>query len=267
MSKLYIVGTPIGNLEDITLRALKTLKEVDIVASEDTRHTSILLQKYDIKKPLVSYYKQKENEMADKICDMISEGKNVALVTDAGMPAISDPGAILVRKARSKGLDIEVVPGPTAVCSAVALAGLKGRGFIFVGFLPEKKKDKDEILDSVKVSGMPIVFYVAPHDLSETLSYLHEKLGDRPVYACKELTKIHETVYSGTLGEIEIESEKGEFVVIVDENTETDKKDIVELIEEVNILVKKGTTKKDALKSVADKYGVSKNLLYAEYHK
>ncbi len=266
MSKLYIVGTPIGNLEDITLRALRILKEVDIIASEDTRHTRILLDRYDIRKPLISYYKQKENEGSDEICEMIAEGKNVALVTDAGMPAVSDPGAGLVRKARERGLETEVVPGPTAVCSAVALSGLKGNGFCFLGFLPEKKKERDLLLDGVKNIDVPLVFYVAPHDIESTLSYLYEKLGRRRVYACKELTKLHETVYEGYLGELAIDSPRGEFVLVTDVKEETETPDIEKLVEEVDALVLDGVTKKDALKIVAEKYSVSKNVLYNAYH-
>lgn len=266
MSKLYIVGTPIGNLEDITLRALRVLKEVDVIASEDTRHTRILLDRYDIRKPLISYYKQKENEGSDKICDLIAEGKNVALVTDAGMPAISDPGAVLVRKVREKGLEAEVVPGPTAVCSAVALAGLTGRGFCFLGFLPEKKKDRDRLLDSVKDIDVPLAFYVAPHDMESTTAYLYEKLGRRRVYACKELTKLHETVYAGYLGELSIEDPRGEFVLITDEKDSPDTPDMAAMVAEVDELVADGTSKKDALKIIADKYSVSKNLLYNAYH-
>lgn len=266
MSKLYIVGTPIGNLEDITLRALRVLKEVDVIASEDTRHTRILLDRYDIRKPLISYYKQKENEGSDEICDLIADGKNVALVTDAGMPAVSDPGAVLVRKVRERGLDAEVVPGPTAVCSAVALSGLTGRGFCFLGFLPDKKKERDKLLDSVKSIDVPLVFYVAPHDMEATLCYLYEKLGRRRAYACKELTKLHETVYTGYLGELAIEDPRGEFVLITDEPEAREMPDTAAMVEEVDALVAEGTSKKDALKIIADKYAVSKNLLYNAYH-
>ncbi len=266
MSKCYLVGTPIGNLDDMTFRGVETLKSVDIIASEDTRHTRILLNHYGIKKPLISYYKHKEEEGAQEIISLLREGKSVALVTDAGMPSVSDPGAVLVRALRENGLDLTVVPGPTAIASAIALAGLKSTGFLFLGFLPEKKKDKDILVKNADAANQPIVLYVAPHDIQDTLGYLYEILGDRKVYIVKEITKLHEKVYTGRLGDIEVDNYKGEFVFIIDKR---DKEVVVDMsiyVTEVNTLIKNGTSKKDAVKLVSKMRGVSKNTLYELVH-
>ncbi len=266
MSICYLVGTPIGNLEDITFRAVETLRSVDVIASEDTRHTRILLNHYNIKKPLISYYKHKEEEGAKEIIGLLDEGKSVALVTDAGMPSVSDPGAVLVRVLRDSGHKVTVVPGPTAVASAIALAGLKSNGFIFLGFLPEKKKDKDTVLKEADGANQPMVLYVAPHDVQDTLGYLYELFGSRNIYVIKEITKMYEKVYTGRLGDIEIDNLKGEFVFIIDKK---DKEEVVDMslyVAEVNELIKNGTSKKDAVKLVAKMRGVSKNTLYDLVH-
>ncbi len=266
MSTLYLVGTPIGNLEDMTYRGVETLKSVDVIASEDTRHTRILLSHYDIKKPLISYYKQKEVEGTEEIIRLLDQGKAVALVTDAGMPAVSDPGAVLVRTLREKGYAVTVVPGPTAVTSAVALSGLKSNGFLFLGFLPEKNKDRDRLLIDATKSNQPIVIYVAPHDVQETLGYLYDKLGSRKVHVIKEITKVHETVYSGRLGDIAVDNLRGEFVFVIDVEDEDTVVDMTALIEEVTDLIKNGISKKDAVKIVSKEHGVSKNVLYDAVH-
>ncbi len=266
MSTLYLVGTPIGNLEDMTYRGVETLKSVDVIASEDTRHTKILLNHYGIKKPLISYYKQKEEEGAREIMALMDEGKDVALVTDAGMPSVSDPGAVLVRVLREGGYKVTVVPGPTAVASAIALAGLRSTGFLFLGFLPDKKKDRDKLVDNANKCCQPIVLYVAPHDVQATLGYLYGKLGSRNVYVIKEITKIYETVYTGRLGDISIDNLKGEFVFIIDVMDKPRELDMAELVDKVEELIKNGTSKKDAVKLVATEYSVSKNALYEAVH-
>ncbi len=266
MSTLYLVGTPIGNLADMTYRGVETLKNVDVIASEDTRHTRILLNHYGIKKPLISYYKHKEEEGAQEIMALLDDGKDVALVTDAGMPSVSDPGAVLVRALREHGYNMAVVPGPTAVASAVALAGLKSNGFAFIGFLPEKTKDKDRVIERADTSCLPIVLYVAPHDVQDTLGYLYSKLGSRNIYVVKEITKIHETVYTGRLGDINVDNLRGEFVFIVDVKDQDDTPSLEVLVAEVEDLIKNGTSKKDAVKMVAKARGVSKNALYDAVH-
>lgn len=262
MSKCYVVGTPIGNLGDITLRALETLKSVDVIASEDTRHTAILLNKYGIKKPLISYYKQKEREGAAEISERIKGGQNVALVTDAGMPSVSDPGAVLIRVLREENIPVEIVPGPSAVTSAVALAGLRGNGFVFLGFLPEKKSACDELIAGAKGSGLPIVVFSAPHDLEKRLAYLYEKLGAREVYVVKEMTKLHETVYSGRLGEVCVDNVKGEFVIVVDAPDEQSETFSDTPYDAVLKLVECGMSKNEAIKAVAGERGIKKNELY-----
>lgn len=258
---LYVVGTPIGNLSDITLRALDTLKAVDLIACEDTRHTRILLDRYQIKKPLVSYYKQKEREGTERIVEELESGKNVALVTDAGTPCISDPGAILVAKCIELGLSVESVPGPSAVATAMSVAGIYSPRFAFIGFLPEKTSDKNELMDEVKSYNIPTVYYCAPHDLERVIAYLYEKLGDRPLTVVKELTKLHETVYKGTLSNIEITNDKGEFVLIV-EPVEVEKDDI-DLEAELKKLMDEGLSKSEATKRVSKEYNIPKNEVYA----
>ncbi len=258
---LFVVGTPIGNLSDITLRALETLKSVDIIACEDTRHTRILLDRYEIKKPLFSYYKQKEREGTEKIVEMLEAGSNVALVTDAGTPCISDPGAVLVAKCIELGLKVESVPGPSAVATAMSVAGIYSPRFAFIGFLPEKTSEKNKLMEEVKGYNIPTIYYCAPHDLERTISYLYEQLGDRPLTVVKELTKLFETVYKGTLGNIEILNDKGEFVLIVEPLEE--EKGEVDLKGELVALIESGMTKSEAVKTLSKRLGIPKNEVYA----
>ena len=258
---LYLVGTPIGNLGDITLRALETLKEVDVIACEDTRHTLAMLNKYEIKKPLMSYYKQKEKEGTEQIKNLLDEGKNVALVTDAGMPCISDPGSVLVRDLYENGYAYTVVPGVTAITGAAALVGTEN-GFAFVGFLPEKAKEKKKTIDEVRNLQRPFALYCAPHDVNDTLAFLYGELGSRTVYLVKEITKIYETVTKGTLGEIIVDNPKGEYVIFVEpQDEEKEKTD-----EEIAALLKKeisaGMDKKTAVKKVTESYDLPKNRVY-----
>lgn len=260
--KLYLVGTPIGNLSDITLRALETLKTVDIIACEDTRHTLALLNRYEIKKPLVSYYKHKEKEGTEKIVGLLEEGKTVALVTDAGMPCVSDPGAILVKRLYELGYDYTVVPGASAVVCAAALSGTE-KGFTFLGFLPEKKSLRDEAVEKIADLPHTTFIYAAPHDVNDILEYLYEKLGDREICIVKEITKIYESVVKGTLSKTRVENPKGEFVIGIEPKNEiaeipTDEK----IIEEIKKEILSGTAKKEAVKIVAEKLKVSKNTVY-----
>ena len=232
-----------------------------MIACEDTRHTRILLDRYEIKKPLVSYYKQKEREGTEKIVEELERGVNVALVTDAGTPCISDPGAILVAKCIELGIEVQSVPGPSAVATAMSVAGVYSPRFAFIGFLPEKKGDKDKLIDEIKGYDLPLVFYCAPHDLDRVIGYLYEKMGDRPLTVVKELTKLHETVYKGRLGNIEILNDKGEFVLIV-EPLQKEEKDI-DVEGELRALIEGGTSKKEAVKMVSIKYNLPKNDVYA----
>jgi 16S rRNA (cytidine1402-2'-O)-methyltransferase len=260
----YLVGTPIGNLKDITLRALEILKTVDAIACEDTRKASVLLNAYDIKKPLIRYDMHREYEGTAAILRLLDENRSVALISDAGMPGISDPGAVLVRRLRAGGYKVESVPGPTAVATAVSLAGLTQNGYVFAGFLPEKRRERDRITERLKNLPFPLVFYCAPHDLDDTLSYLYEKLGIRKLCVVKELTKLFETVYEGELGSIEIGNKKGEFVLIVDGASEggsapTDT-DVETMLKD---LINGGMSKSEAVKYVAKATNLPKNDIYA----
>lgn len=263
MAKLYIVGTPIGNLQDVTLRALDTLKSVDVIACEDTRHSLPFLQKFDIKARLIAYHKFNENECSDYLISLIEEGKNVALITDAGMPSISDPGAELVAKCHERGVDVETVPGPTAVATAIAYSGIKASGFTFIGFLPEKKADKVALLSKASLAGLPIVLYVAPHDLKKTAAVILDVLGDRNVYVVRELTKIHECVTKTTLANFECE-ERGEIVMIVDAKQSENPLNSLTVPEHVMHYVNLGVDKKEAVKIVAQDRGIPKNEVYQQ---
>ncbi|NCA66965.1 MAG: 16S rRNA (cytidine(1402)-2'-O)-methyltransferase [Clostridia bacterium] len=257
---LYLVGTPIGNLKDITGRALETLAAVDYIACEDTRHSGMMLNHYGIKKPLISYYKHREQESSERILGLLKEGKNVAIISDAGMPCISDPGSVLVAKAREEGCEICVIPGPSAVVSAVTLAGISG-GFVFLEFLAEKTKDRKAQLEPFINSPLPLVMYCSPHDLDKTLNYLSETLGDRKLQIVKEITKIYEGVEITTLAIGTQRDKKGEYVLIVegkDNKFCTDLSVEDQLIE----LMGSGLCKKDAIKKVAEQRKVKKDDIY-----
>lgn len=258
---LYLVGTPIGNLKDLTERAKETLAMVDYVACEDTRRTLILMNALGLKKPLISYYKQKEREGAEKIVSLLKEGKNVALVSDAGMPVISDPGAILVRRAREEGLPIETVPGPTAVTTAAALAGVDA-GFVFLGFLPEKASERKRRLAPFVSSPIPLVFYAGPHDVKELIAYLYETLGERKAYLAKELTKLHEKLIEITLSEGYPEEARGEYVILVEGKKEEAPDLSLSPEEHLARYLAEGMDKKTAIKKVAAERGVPKDEIY-----
>jgi 16S rRNA (cytidine1402-2'-O)-methyltransferase len=214
--KLYVVGTPIGNLGDITLRAIETFKLVDVIACEDTRHTAILLNHLVIKKPLISYHAHSKVTKIDQLVEMLKGGKNIAIVSDAGTPGISDPGGTLVEAAQKKGIDIESIPGVSALTTAVSLSGLNLQEFIFAGFLPHKKGRQTK-LKALAHSGIPVVFYESPYRIKKLLAQITEYFGDREVVVGRELTKKFETIYRGKVADIEGSiKEKGEFVVIVE---------------------------------------------------
>ena len=258
---LYIVGTPIGNLGDITKRAAETLEKADLIACEDTQRTRVLLSALGIRKPLVSYYKHKEQEGAAFLLEKLLAGESVALVSDAGMPVISDPGAILVRKAQEAGVKVETVPGPTAVTTAAALVGIDG-GFTFIGFLPEKTVDKKRKIEPFRTSPLPLIFYVGPHDVKKTVAFLYEELGDRTAYLVKELTKIHEGYITIRLSDGVPEEPRGEYVVIV-EGASTDSP-LLSLSpkEHLAYYLDGGMDKKEAIKKVAAERGVPKDEIY-----
>ncbi len=258
---LYFISTPIGNLKDISFRAIETLKEVDVILCEDTRHSLKLLEHYNIKKPLVSYHKYNEKERLEEIYQMISEGKNIAVISDAGTPVISDPGNVLTTFLRERGVEYSVIPGATAFAPALILSGLSADKFTFIGFLPEKTKDKDALINDYKEVKSTLIFYSAPHDINKDLAYLYTKLGNRKVSVTKEITKLHETTYLGELGSLQIENPKGEFVIVVEGSTKEREFSLTEK-EHIEFYMAKGYSKKDAIKIVATERGVSKNSLY-----
>lgn len=268
MGKLYVVGTPIGNLGDMTYRAVETLESVDFICAEDTRVTAKLLNHFEIKKPLVSYHEHNAHQAGESIVSRILSGENAAIVTDAGMPCISDPGEQLVRLCAERGVKVEVVPGPTAAMSAIAISGLATSRFQFEGFLPVEKKQRHQRLAQVKDSTATLIFYEAPHKLKVTLSDMLNFLGDRKIALCRELTKIHEEVIRTTLSEaVERYSEtepKGEFVLVIEGTSETAVAETVEdALAQVQALVDKGMRGADACKQIAKATGFSKGELYA----
>lgn len=271
MGTLYVIGTPIGNMEDVTLRQLETLKNVDFICAEDTRVTLKLLSRYDIRKPLVSYHEHSGREVADRITERILNGENAGIVTDAGMPCISDPGENLVKICYEKNIDVKVIPGPSAVVSALAISGLNTSRFTFEGFLSVTKKQRFEHLESLRDEQRTMIFYEAPHKLLSTLSDMLDYLGDRKISLCRELTKIYEEVLRMTISEaIEYYAERsprGEYVLVVEGKsyTETNNITVDDAIEEVRKLVENGEKPVNACKTVAKKYGFKKSELYSQF--
>ena len=262
MAKLYVVGTPIGNLQDITLRALETLKAADYIACEDTRTSMVLLNHYDIKKPLIAYHKFNEVSCSEKIIELIQNGSIVCIITDAGMPGISDPGAEVISKCREMGIEIESVPGPTAFATAFALSGIKEPSFTFIGFMPDKYTDKVSVLKKYAHFDNPLIFYVAPHDLANTAKVLYEVLGDRKVWVVREITKMHECVTITSLADFKAE-ERGEIVLIVDgeKNRENPLLDL-SIEDHIKHYLDLGIDKKEVVKMVASERGLAKNDVY-----
>ncbi len=269
---LYIIGTPIGNMEDITLRQLRMLEEVDFICAEDTRVTLKLLNRYEIKKQLVSFHEHSSAADAEQIIGRLAAGESCGVVTDAGMPCISDPGEVLVKLCAEKGIDVKVVPGPSAVVSAVALSGLGARRFMFEGFLPVPKKERAERLELLRGETGLMVFYEAPHKLRQTLGDLAEFFGgDRRIALCRELTKIHEEVLRLTISEAcsyYSENEpKGEFVLVLEgaSGAEDGGITIDQALEQVRRLVDMGERPVDACKAVAKESGLRKSDIYAAF--
>ncbi len=219
--KLYLCATPIGNLGDMTIRGIETLKKVDLIAAEDTRNSIKLLNHFEIKTPMTSYHEYNKIDKAYYLIEQMREGKNVALITDAGMPAISDPGEDLVRICYEQGIEVKVVPGPSAVVSALALSGLSSRRFCFEGFLPHDKKESEAVLKELENESRTIILYEAPHHLLDTLKVLEKTLGKyREIRICREISKRYETVLAGDISKMEehfkINPPKGEFVLVIE---------------------------------------------------
>jgi 16S rRNA (cytidine1402-2'-O)-methyltransferase len=274
--KLYLVATPIGNLDDITIRALNVLKEVDLIAAEDTRHTLGLLNHFEISKPLISYYKEIENTKSDVLLDkIVKENQNVALVSDAGTPGISDPGEVIVKKAIELGIEVIPIPGACAMINALITSGLSTREFTFVGFLSTNAKERKEKLEEIKYEPRTMIFYEAPHKLKETLKVMHDVLGDRKVVLARELTKIHEEFIRGELSTIseQLGDIRGEFVVLVDGSLITKKEKEIEdlnslsLEEHYKYYEDEGLSKKDIIKKIAKDRKKDKNEIYQYFIK
>ena len=275
--KLFLCATPIGNLEDITYRVLRTLKEADLIAAEDTRHTLGLLNHFEIKTPMTSYHEYNKVDKARVLVDKMREGTNIALVTDAGTPGISDPGEELVRQCYEAGIEVTSLPGPAACITALTMSGLPTRRFCFEAFLPAEKADRAErarILEELARETRTIVLYEAPHHLKKTLEDLYGALGDRKISFCRELTKLHETVMQTTLGEAlqyyRENEPRGEYVlVIAGKSIEEVRQEAAAVWESMNIpehmeyYLQQGTAKTEAMKRVAKDRGISKREVYA----
>lgn len=271
--KLYLCATPIGNLEDMTFRAVRILQEVDLIAAEDTRNSIKLLNHFEIKTPMTSYHEYNKIEKAHYLVGQMQEGKNVALITDAGTPGISDPGEDLVRLAYQAGIEVTSLPGACACVTALTLSGLPTRRFCFEAFLPADKKEKQDILEELKTETRTIILYEAPHRLLKTLGELLETLGDRPITLCRELTKRHETAFvttlQGALGFYENREPKGECVIVMEGRSRREMKEEqqksweeMDLQEHMELYLHRGMNQKEAMKAVAKDRGIGKRDVY-----
>ncbi len=270
---LYLCATPIGNLEDITLRVIRTLKEVDLIAAEDTRHSIKLLNHFEIKTPMTSYHEFNKVDKAKYLVEQLLAGQNIALITDAGTPGISDPGEELVKQAYAAGITVTSLPGACAAITALTLSGLSTRRFCFEAFLPPDKKDRQRILNEIKEETRTIILYEAPHRLSKTLKELLDVLGNRDLAVIKELTKKHETIWQTTLIEasdtFSNQEPKGEYVLAIEGKSFQELEEEIKeqwgamaLEEHMNIYLNKGMNKKEAMKAVAKDRGLSKRDIY-----
>lgn len=275
--KLYLVATPIGNLEDITFRAIKTLKEVELIAAEDTRHTLKLLNYYEISKPLISYHRHNEEIKKDLLINKLLEGNNIAIVTDAGTPGISDPGEEIVKEAIANNIQIIPIPGACALINALIPSGLNTKEFSFFGFLPLNKKNREEAFDKIKKERKTVILYEAPHKLTKTLEDILKNLGNIKCVLAKEITKIHEDFIRGNILELleVVKEPKGEYVIMLDLENFKDSKDndlneeIKEktIEEQYRIYEAQGLNKKDIIKQIAKNKNVPKNEIYKMFIK
>jgi 16S rRNA (cytidine1402-2'-O)-methyltransferase len=273
--KLYLCATPIGNLEDITYRVIRTLKEVDIIGAEDTRNSIKLLNHFDIHTPMTSYHEYNKVDKARYLVGEIQKGKNVAIITDAGTPGISDPGEEICRQCVEAGIEVSSLPGPAACITALTMSGLPTRRFSFEAFLPRDKKERQMILEELKTETRTIVMYEAPHHLKDTLKELLKHLGNRKISLCREITKKYEeniyTTIEDAIKMYEVNDPRGEYVLVI-EGRDREKDEIekqknwmnMELTEHMNLYLKQGMDKKSAMKQVAKDRGVSKRDVYNE---
>lgn len=273
--KLYLCATPIGNLEDITLRVLRILKEVDLIAAEDTRNSIKLLNHFNIKTPMTSYHEYNKIEKAYQLVEKMQQGQNIALITDAGTPGISDPGEDLVRICQESGIAVTSLPGPAACITALTMSGLPTRRFAFEAFLPKDKKERTRILSSLEQETRTIILYEAPHHLKKTLEDLLKTLGDRNITLCRELTKKYETAFpttiSGAISYYQEQEPRGEFVLVIQGKSQQQiieeqqqSWETVPLEEHMQHYENKGMSRKEAMKQVAKDRGISKREVYGK---
>ena len=269
---LYLVATPIGNLDDITLRAIKVLQNVDIIAAEDTRHSLKLLNHLNISKPLISYHRHNEEIKSDLLINNLLEGKNIAIISDAGTPVISDPGQEIVKVAIENNIKVTPIPGACALITALISSGLDASEFTFIGFLPLNKKNRKEKLEQIQNSTNTTILYEAPHKLLSTLQDLNNFLENRKIVLARELTKIHEEFISGTCDELlkKLENPKGEFVIILEKNENIQNNNLdflnaLSLEEHYNFYINQGLSKNEAIKKIAKDKNVIKNEIYKKF--
>ena len=271
--KLYLCATPIGNLEDITFRVLRTLKEADLIAAEDTRNSRKLLNHFEIHTPMTSYHEYNKYEKGRWLIEQMEQGKNIALITDAGTPGISDPGEELVAMCRQEGIEVTSIPGPAACITALTMSGLPTRRFSFEAFLPADKKERKAVLQELKTDTRTIVLYEAPHRLLKTLEELYQELGNRKIAVCRELTKKHETQFQAPLEEAcsyyRENPPKGECVLVLEgrprqelEREEQQKWEEMSVEDHVKLYLDQGMDKKEAMKQAAKDRGVGKRDIY-----
>lgn len=269
---LYIVATPIGNLDDITYRAVKVLSDVDLIAAEDTRHTLKLLNHLEISKSLISYYKETEKVKSKIIIEKLKEGKNVAVVSDAGTPGISDPGCEVIKEAIKEGIKVVPIPGACAAINSLICSGMDTKQFFFIGFLSTKNKEKRDKLEEVKNIQGTLIFYEAPHKIMDTLKMMLEVLGDRQISIGRELTKIHEEFIRGSISDVLEKLEpRGEMVVIVEGSAESEEdiqrnnRNEMTLEEHYKFYENQGLDKKEIIKKIAKDRNVNKNEIYKKF--
>lgn len=271
--KLYLCATPIGNLGDMTPRVIETLESVDVIAAEDTRNSIKLLNHFNIKTPMTSYHEYNKVEKAENLIVQMQAGKNIALITDAGTPAISDPGEVLVQKCQEAGITVTSLPGPAACITALTLSGLSTRRFCFEGFLPADKKERKAVLEDLKVESRTMILYEAPHHLKGTLKELYDVLGNRKITLCRELTKKFETIFPTTLEEsleyYESNDPRGEYVLVLEGKSHQQKAEEKQAVlseipieEHMKMYEDKGIDRKEAMKLVAKERGISKRDVY-----
>ncbi len=270
---IYLVATPIGNLQDMTFRAIQTLKEVDLIAAEDTRHTLQLLNYFEISKPMISYHRHNEEVKTEELINEAIAGKNIAIVTDAGTPGISDPGEEIVRAAIEKEIEIIPIPGACALINSLIVSGISTKEFSFYGFLPLNKKNRKETFSKIAKETKTVILYEAPHKLQRTLEDILQIIGDIPICAVRELTKMHEEKIYGRVSEVieKCKEPKGEYVIILDLNSNGDKEEVdfeqMNLQEHYVFYEKLGLERKEIIKQIAKDRKVPKNEIYQQFLK